>query len=139
MPNVALTNFYVEQIKQLSLKLTSKKEIEDFRKSMIMEIGSQFSGACATSIADCADEIVRIGKSDFHSVEELFNTKTPIFVGELLFFVENCYFFVENSSSFKSYLLLDFESIKTVLFKDNRFFDAITQLNRVHRPNKWII
>ena len=92
MPNVALTNFYVEQIKQLSLKLTSKKEIEDFRKSMIMEIGSQFSGACATSIADCADEIVRIGKSDFHSVEELFNTKTPIFVGELLFFVENCYF-----------------------------------------------
>ncbi len=131
LPNGTLTKYYISQVRELSLNLISKKEIESFKQSMIIELGSQFSGSCTTALANLAGIEVRMGKSDFHSVEELFNRHTPIYVGTLPFTLK-------KGDFFKSYLLLNIESVKTILYTDNDFFDAIVQLSRVHRPNSWL-
>lgn len=131
MPNDAVTKYYITQVKELSLRLVSKKEIENFRQSMIIELGSQFSGSCATSIADCADTAVRMENSSLHSVEELFDSNTPIYVGVLPFSLK-------REAFFRSYLLLDIESIRTTLYSEPHFFDAIIQVNRIHRPKQWL-
>lgn len=131
MPNDALTKYYINQVKELSLRLVSKKEIETFRQSMIIELGSQFIGSCATAISYFAGIEVRMGRADFHSIEELFGSNAPIYVGSLPFNLK-------GGASFKSYLLLNIETIKTILYTDNPNFDAVVQLNHVHRPNHWL-
>lgn len=131
MPNDALTKYYINQVKELSLRLGSKKEIENFKQSMVMELGSQFSGSCTTAIAHFANVAIRMGKSDFHSVEELFDSNAPVYVGALPFNLK-------RGASFMSYLLLDIESIRTILYTESFIYDSIVQLNRVHRPEQWL-
>lgn len=130
MPNSFLTTLYINYVREFSLKITDKKEIKEFRQSMSNELGSLFTGACSTAIADCTHTLVRMGQSDFNSVEELFDSSAPIYVATLPFSLN-------GEIPFFSYLILDIESLKTILYTDDMFFNAIGQLNQVHRPSRW--
>lgn len=126
-----LTKLYIDSVKAFSLKIPSKKEIEEFRQSMSTELGSIFSGACSTAIADCAHALVRIGPSDFTSVEELFNSSAPVYIATLPFSLN-------RKTSFMSYLLLDVESLKKILYTEDMYFNTFGELNCIHKPSHWI-
>jgi len=100
MPDDVLMQYYIYQVKKLSLRLGSRKEIEDFKRSMTIELGSQFSGSCTTALSNFSGLTVRMGKSDSCSLEELFDSKGPIYVGSMSFSLK-------SGTPFRACLLLD--------------------------------
>ena len=131
MPKEFLTKLYLDYVKQLSLKIPSKKEVEEFRQSMSTELGSIFTGACSTALSDCALALVRMGPSSFTSVEELFNASSPVYIATLPFNLN-------RGTSFLSYLLLDVESLKSILHGDDMFSNTFGTSNRVQKPSRWL-
>ena len=131
MPTEFLIRSYIYYVKRFSLKIPSKKEVDEFRKSMATEFGSIFTGACSTSISLCTHTTVRMSPSSFSSVEELFNSSAPVYVAELPFRLE-------EGPPFKSYLLLNIESLKAILYTDDTYASPFDKSSSIQKPSHWI-
>lgn len=138
MPAEFLTKAYNDLLEYSSLEslgIHSPEEENVFRESIPIELGNIFAGTCSTSIANCTHTTVRVSQSDFSSVEDLFNSSTPIYVAMLPFKLKGV---VRPRPSLMTYLFLDIESLKAILYTDDTYSSPFDKPRRILKPSHWI-
>ena len=111
-----LKEYYEKHRKKHPLKFVSYTEALEYEASAYLELGSIFSGATTTVLADYLDSRIVIEATEIRHFKESFNGRNPIFAGELPFSMDDTHFC--------AYLLLDYLSAQTMLTAQNEFYQT---------------
>ncbi len=106
--NEFLESLFLDHTKECVLKFSSDFEAKKYKKSIIDELGSVFSGNCATALYGMTQSRIRMIQASLESLKQSFRMSIPIFVGKLPFISE-------TNICFNSYLLLNADSAKAIL------------------------
>lgn len=109
-----LQKYYEQHKKDYPSKFISYTEALEYEASVYQELGSIFSGASTTVLANYLDSRIVIEATNIRNFEVLFDGRNPIFAGKMPFLIDDTHFC--------AYLLLDYLSAQTFLSAQNEFY-----------------